>query len=325
MRRALLEWLCLGLVLLALALYLVYSLLDDHERIDAREQERLTHQCQVVSMNLSRQFSAINNALTGILEELPTWRKQRDGKALAAQHLKALNNAMPGVLTFLVLDASGTVEASDKAALVGRVLAQRDYFQAVLQKPSPTTLYVRPPFISTLGNFTMNLVRMVPGSQAQFDGLVIAALDAEEFKVLLDSVIYRPGIRASLIHGDGVPFLMAPNSKDVEGLDLVKPGSFFAQHMSSGRKANVFTGTASFIGDERMIALQTIQEPALAMDRPMVIAVDRRLQAMYASWNRGLIKSGVLLALLTLFSVTALLLHQKRRRQAASVSNKPSR
>lgn len=312
-RRPLLEWLFLCLLLIAIGGYFVYALNEDHDRIDAREAERLSHQCTVVSMNLSRQFSAINTALKGILIEVPTWRKQKGGQALAARQLKILNNAMPGVRTFLVLDAKGTVEASDKPELVGKDFSQRDYFKAILQKPNATTLYVGSRFITSRGNFTMNLVRMIPGPQGEFDGLVIAALDAEEFKVLLDSVIYRPGVRAALIHGDGVPFLMAPNSTDVEGSDLVKPGSFFTQHMSSGRNTSVFTGTFTYEGDERMVAFQTVQAPDLSMDKPMVIAVNRRLQAMYASWNREVFKYCLFFAVLTLLMATSLSLRQRRQ------------
>ena len=312
--RILWEWLILCFFLLALGGYLAYSLNENRLSIEARERDRLTQQCKVVGMNLGRQFASINMALTGILSEMPGWRKQKNGQALATRHLKALSDAMPSVMTFLIFDANGTVAASDKPGLVGKNFAQRDYFQAVLHSPSPTTLYVRPPFLSALGNFTMNLARMVPGPEGQFNGLVVAALDAEEFKVLLNSVLYRTDIRASLIHGDGVPFLTAPNSRNVDALDLVKPGSFLEQHMKSGRQMNVFTGTAYFIGDERMIALQTIMPEALSMDRPMVIAIDRRLQSLYANWDRNLLKNGQWFALLTLLSVIGLILHQRRRR-----------
>ncbi len=312
--HSLAEWLFLALVLLIVGGYLADSLNESRDRINARERDRLNHQCTVVSMNLSRQFITINTALTGILKEVPLWRKSNDGQALAELHLKALNNAMPGVLTFLVFDAQGTVQASDKPDLVGKNFAQREYYRAVMEHPNRSTLYVRPPFISSRGNLTMNLARMIPGPNGEFDGLVVAGLDAGEFKVLLDSVIYRPGIRAALIHGDGIPFLMAPNSKDVEGVDMVKPGSFFTRHMSSGRHANVFTGAFNFVGDERMVALQTIQDPALSMDTPMVIAVDRPLQAMYASWNREFLKSGVSFGVLTVLLASALFLHQRRRR-----------
>ncbi len=308
------EWLLLVLVLVAIGGDFGYTLYQNHGRIDVRERERLSHQGTVVSLNLSRQFSAINSTLKSILRETPDWKRHKDGQSLATQHLKALNDAMPGVLTFLILDADGTVQASDKSELVGKNFKHRDYFQAVLHKPSPGTLYVRPPFVSSLGNFTMNLARMIPGPAGEFDGIVIASLDAKEFKVLLDSVIYRPGIRAALIHGDGIPFLMSPNSKDVEGLDLTRPGSFFYRHMNSGRDANVFTGALNSVDDERMVALQTIQDPALSMDKPMVIAVDRRLQDMYASWNREVLRYCIAFGVLALVFVTSLLLYQRRRR-----------
>ncbi len=316
-RRSGLEWMLLFLVLSVIGGFFVYDLNRDRTRIETREKERLSHQCTVVNMNLSRQFKTINSALTGILRQAPSWRKSKDGLVVASQHLKTLNDAMPGVYTFIVFNADGTVEASDKPELVGQNFSHRDYFQAVLKNPNPSTLYVRPPFITSRGNFTMNLVRMIPGPQGEFAGLVVAALDAEEFKVLLDSVIYRPGIRAALIHGDGVPFLMAPNSKDVEGLDLVKPDSFFVKHLSSGRSANVFSGVFNYVGDERMVALQTVQDPSLSMDKPMVIVVDRRLQSMYASWNHEVFEYGVSISILALLLSAALLLHQRQRRLAA--------
>lgn len=312
--RTLLEWLSLGIIMLALGGFLAYSLTESRSRIDAREKERLTQQCRVVGMNLARQFGAINSALAGIVGELPSWRLLKDSQPFSAQHLRALNNAMPGVLTFIVLDAAGNVEASDRPELVGKNFAHRDYFQAVIDHPSATTLYVRPPFISLRGNFTMNLVRMVSGPQGQFDGLVIAALDTKEFKVLLDSVIYRTDIRASLIHGDGIPFLMAPHSKDADAIDLIKPGGFFDRHIKSGRKTSLLTGSINYVGDERMVALQTIQDPALSMDKPMVIAVDRTLQSMYANWNQDVLRNSLWYGLFALSSTIGLHFHQRRRR-----------
>lgn len=315
-RRSRWEWMLLALVLSVIGGFLAYDLGKDRTRIETRERERLSHQCMVVNMNLSRQFRTINLALTGILREVPSWRKSKEGPAFATQHLKTLNDAMPGVLTFLVFDANGTVEASDKSELVGQNFSHRDYFQTVAKAHNPATLFVLPPFITSRGNFTMNLARMIPGPQGEFAGVVVAALDAEEFKVLLDSVIYRSGIRAALIHGDGVPFLMAHNSKDVEGLDLVKPDSFFAQHLRSGRSTNVLSGVFNYVGDERMVALQTVQDPSLSMDKPMVIVVDRRLQSMYAGWNHEVFEYGLSVAALAILLAAALLLYQRQRRFA---------
>ena len=85
-RQTLKEWLVLDLVLLFIGACFAYLLNQDHDRVDAREKERLSHQCVVVSMNLSRQFSTINTALTGILVEVPNWRRKKDGQSLSDQH-----------------------------------------------------------------------------------------------------------------------------------------------------------------------------------------------------------------------------------------------
>jgi len=318
-RRSLLEWLYLVLALLAFGGYLAYSLYEDHIRVDARERERLAHQGVVVAENLGRQLNTINLALAGTLKEAPHWRKRKDGANLAAQHLKVLKDAMPGVLTLLILDRNGTVENSDKTELVGNNFAHREYFQTVLRNPKPDTLYLSSPFKTTLGRFTMNLMRMVPGPEGQFDGLVVAALDVDEFEILLNSILYRPDVRASLIHGDGTLFLTEPPSNNVSLLDLVKPGSFFTQHINSGQKTNVLTGAVKAAGDERMVALQTIQPAALSMDKPLVIAIERDMKSIFSRWNREALKNCKLLGLLALFAVMGLLFHQRWRRTFHSV------
>jgi diguanylate cyclase (GGDEF)-like protein/PAS domain S-box-containing protein len=231
----------------------------------------------------------------------------------AAQHLKTLKNAMPVVLVFLVFDAGGTVLASDKPELIGKNFAQSEYFQAALQRPNSSTLYVRPPFMSSRGSYAMNFARIVPDGLGKFDGLVVAGLDAEEFKVLLNSVLYRADTRASLIHSEGVPFLTAPNSIYVGGVDLVRPGSFFTQHINSGRETNVFSGTITFDGDERLIALQTIKPVSLAMDNSMVIAIDRPLKSILINWHRQALNFAAMFSTLLVVSGISLLFYQRRR------------
>ena len=307
------EWIGFVLIFLALFAYGYVSLANGHQRVQSREQERLTHQCDVVAMNLTRQFSAINSALVGIVKEVPGWRSTKNGSQLAAQHLRALNNAMPGVLTFLIFDADGTVRASDKQELVGVNFAAREYFQAVVQAPHSDRLYVRPPFTTKLGNFTMNLIRMIPNSTGAFDGMVVAGLDAEEFKVLLQSVVYRPDIKAALLHGDGVPFLMAPVSKYVGGLQLVEPGGLFSRHMQSGNVTDVFRGKIATDGEDKLVALQTISLKLLNSDMPMVIAVDRPWDSIFAGWTMDVYQAiGLFLALLV--SATVLLALRQRHR-----------
>ena len=307
------EWLAFALLFAVIGTYVTYALNESHDRVEARERERLTHQCEVVSLNLARQFAAIDAALVGITKEVPEWHKRKDGPSLAVQHLRALNNAMPGVMTFLIFDVDGTVRASDRQELVGENFSDREYFKAVRQAPDAGKLYVRQPFTTSRGNFTINLIRMIPDSNGGFGGMVVAGLDAEEFKVLLQSVLYRPDVKAALVHGDGVPYLMAPLSKAIGGIDIVQPGGFFQQHMQSGEVVDVFRGRVSAVEDERLVALQTIQPKSLNMDRPMVVAVSRPWDAIFVRWNKDVQNESLLFVLVAGSSAAFLILRQRRR------------
>jgi len=311
------EWLVFALLFAAGGAFWSLTLGDSHTRIETREEERLIHQCDVVAMNLTRQFTAINAALSGIVIEVPKWRTQKDGAQLAAQHLKALNNAMPGVLTFLIFDADGTIRASDKQQLVGLNFSSRDYFQAVVRDPHVDRLYVRPPFTTKLGNFTMNLIRMIPNATGAFDGMVVAGLDAEEFKVLLQSVLYRPDIKAALVHSDGVPFLMAPSSKHVGGLQLVEPGGLFSKHIQSGKITDIFRGKIASDGEEKLVALQTIALKSLNADKSMVVAVDRPWQSIFSRWKKDMYQAiGMYVALIL---AAAIVLNMRQRHRMAEL------
>lgn len=313
-RRSLNELLYVGLVLSVFAGYITYSLFQEHIRVEARERERLITQARVVAENLDSRLISTNLALASILREIPDWRRQNDGMKLAAQHMKALKDAMPGVLTLLLIDASGIVAASEKPDLVGRNVTQREYFKTVRSYPNPDTLYISVPFMTTRGNFTMNLVRMVPGPDGSFDGMVIAALDPNEFRILLSSVLYAPDMSASLIHGDGMLFLTSPDRQGVVGFDQEKPGSFFAQQLKSDQKANVFTGTGYASGDDSMVAMATVRPAALSMDKPLVIAAARDLQAVFADWRDDALKNGELFGFAALFAVLGLIYYQKQWR-----------
>ncbi len=312
-RKSLLEWLSVSLVLMTLGGYLAYSLYLDHQRIEAQEGERLLDQNQLIAENLGRQLSAINLALASVQGEFPEWRRQKDGWKLATRHLQALKNAMPGVITLFILDAEGRVFSADKPGLVGRNFAQREYFQTAQRQPNPATLYLSPPFMTALDHFTMNLTRVLPGPGTRFGGIVVAGLDPEAFKVLLASALYRRDMRATLIHGDGTLFLTVPDKLGLIGADMAKPGSFFSQHAQSGRKASLFKGTSFALGDERLVAMLTIQPQALALDKPLVVAIGRDLTAIFVDWQGELYRQGGMFEAAVLFALLGTYLYQKRR------------
>jgi diguanylate cyclase (GGDEF)-like protein len=315
-RRFLILWLILGLVLLSLGWAIGYSITHEYDRIDYMERERLTTQAKVVDTNVERQLVALNLALMSIRNDLLYWKAQKESKVLVNRHLQALSDAMPGVRTLIITDAEGTISASNRKELIGLNFREREYFRAARQGLNPNTLYMSPPFKTTLGIFSMNVVKVILDAHGTFAGIVSATLDPEFFSVLLNSVLYSPGMRASLIHGDGKIFVEVPDRKDLAGMDLAKPGSRYTLHVKSGQTANLFAaGRAYSTGDERMSAWRTIRPAALLMDKPLMVSVNRDMRGIFAPWRRGAFRQGGLFGVLLLASLFGLYFYQQRQQK----------
>ncbi|MBA3033620.1 MAG: response regulator [Gammaproteobacteria bacterium] len=310
------EWLLLTAALLVLGGFVAYSLFEEHSAVGSRERERLAAQAKVIHDNLGRQLFAINRALANVRDELPVWEKEKSGMALANRRLGAFTDALTGVRTMLTIDALGTVRASSRTEFVGMNFSHRDYFQAARNNPHPDSLYVSPPFKSVLGPYIFSVTRMIVGPQGEFAGVVTAAIDPQEFKILLGSVLYAPDMWASIAHGNGTLFMRLPDPEGVAGTDMKAPGSFFTQHMASGQMATVLTGITHGADGQRMAAHQTVQPAGLFMDNALVVAVARDVDALYAPWRQEVRARGALFGLLLLSSVTGLYLLQRRRRSA---------
>lgn len=207
---------------------------------------------------------------------------------MANLHLQAMSDAMLGVRTLHITDAEGTVLASNRNELIGLNFREREYFRAARQGRNPAMLYISPPFKTVIGFFAMNAVKAIIDAQDTFAGIVSSTLDPEYCTVLLNSVLYTSGMRASLIHGDGKIFVEAPDRKDLAGMDLAKPGSRYTLHVKSGQKGNLFAaGRAYSTGDERVSAWRTIRPASLFMDKPLMVSINRDMRVIFAPWRRG--------------------------------------
>ena len=308
------HWLLVGVGLAALGAALLFNAHREHSRIEAAERERLTTQSKVIEDNLARQLTAINLSLESIMAELPSWQGSAAGREEAVRNLKTLDAAMPSVRSFLVLDAHGSVTLSDLAELVGRDLSQREYFQTAVRSLNPKTLYVSSPFKTVLGNFVITVSRVFFDKGGKCAGVVAASVDPVEIQILLSSVRYTDDMRLRLLHGDGKVFVVEPALADVLGRDLSASSSFFSHHVKSGAPLNYFNAASVSTGDERLAVLRTIAPPELAMDKPLVIAISRNAEALFAQWHRDIRNQILSYALLVLLSVAGLLF---LRRQSA--------
>lgn len=306
------QWLILGAALIGLGSAVAYQLTEDRGRVQSLEQDRLQHQARVIERNSVQNLIAIDQMLVGLRKQL-----QNDGpERKLNERLKTLTDAMPGVRTVTILDAAGKVIASDRAELIGQNFSQREYFKVPRRNPDANRLNLSPPFRSVLGDLVINVTKAMINSRGKFSGIVSATLDPEYFDTLLDSVLYAPDMRTSLVHWNGDVFMSKPEQIGMDGKDPAPPDVNFTLHKANGEAANIFMDSTAASGERRMVALKTINSPELKLDTPLVVSTSRDLGAIYADWRRRLIVDSSLYGVLVLFSILALYVFQRRQRES---------
>ena len=307
------QWGILFLILFILVGATAANLYVARQRVEANERERLLTQARVVRENLQANLTAISEVLRGLRDDI----RQRPADPRLNEQLRLLTAAMPGIRTLIVLDGQGVVQASNRLNLAGVNLAHRDYFHAARQSADSGQFFVSPPFLTMLNVYGVLVAQTVREADGRFGGLVAAVLDPKYFETLLGSVLYAEDMWTALAHGDGLQFVMVPNREGQIGKNLAQPGSFFSRHRDSGNEVDVFTGTVYATGEERMMAIQTIYVPAIGQDKPLVVAVGRDLDAVFAGWRRGVVVQATLVALIAVGSVLGLWLFRRRQRDFA--------
>jgi hypothetical protein len=120
-------------------------------------------------------------------------------------------------------------------------------------------------------------------------------------------------MRTALIHGDGRVFLNMPPHEEILGKDLATPGSLFSRHKQSGLPGTLVSGRALATGEDRMVAMRTVDRADLRMDKPLVVAVSRELSAVYMTWRGKAWRHTAFLAVVLLAMGFGLFFSQRRR------------
>lgn len=310
------QWLGLGFALFVLFAIITINLYRDHGRTAEREQERLSTQARVVAENIEFQLSTINLVLKRVVKDIASSNKGlAENEVAQPSYLATLVDALPGIRTIGILDASGNMVAASRKELIGKDLSHRNYVSTVKQQPNVNTLYVSPPFRSMLSPYILNVTRVIPGNGGTFAGMVTITLDPEYFSTLMASVLYAPGMWDTLIHDDGAVFLMEPKQNKLADSNLAQPGSLFVLHRDSGQQATVMTGNALMVDKVQMVAQRTINPPRLNMDKPLVIAVGRNVDDIFALWWHDLVFRAVFFVLVSVFSCLLLRAYQSGQRR----------
>ncbi|MDZ5633782.1 response regulator [Janthinobacterium sp. GMG1] len=318
-RRRLIEWLFLLLGLLIVAAALAYAHLAEASRHDAAERERLSVLTALLAKNIEVDLAATNLVLDGVIRDYLAAGAAPDAGQALPRRLAALVDAMPGVRTMLVIDASGKPVATNIPELAGQDFSRRGYFQTARDAPDARMLYISAPFLSFKRDLVITASRMVQDRQGRFAGVVVATFDREYFTAKFRTAMYAADVWAVVVHGDGLQFLNYP-ARSANGANMDVPGSFLRRFRDSGFQAGVLSGVeiAGAGASPRVMAMATIAPPALHMDRALIIGLSREEAAIAAPLRRQALGYILGFAMLALAAAGLLFWSQRRRRQQAA-------
>ena len=314
-----LETLVLVAALSVLATYVGGNLYSRYTRIQELQRERANSATKFIAANLEAELVAIDNVLRSVRQDLTEQGWKGAGGKEFNRRLKNFDDAMPSIRSIFVLDAEGTVIASDRPEIIGKNFREREYFQVPQRSADPSVLYMSQPYMTTRGDLNVAFSRMVADDRGAFAGVVAAALDPSYFKTLLDSVRYAPDVWASLVHGEGKLFLTIPVRSELAGQNLKVPGSMFSRHVESGQTNTVFSGIIFSTGEDRIIAQRTFQPSTLSLNKPFVIAVATDLKAHVSGLRSDIVVQMGLFFLLAFGSIFGLRLHHRRERRSVEI------
>lgn len=310
LRRYRTEWWGLILGLLLIGSLLGLDLYNAYQDTLQTAQARLLHNLNIVEINLSRRMQSTSSALDVVIEEI---RAGQTSPATMNPRLSAMVAAQYGVRTMVWVDGKGTVVASNRREIIGQNFRDSERYSTIRQAADPGVLHLSAPYVTSLGNYSMSIGKMVPGPQGRFDGYVLAILDTEYFSVLLESILYAPDVHVGLIHGDGKLIFRAPDREKVVGVDLsARPDSLFNRFVKNGKERDIVSGLASATQVERMIAFSFIRPLNVKSDKALVASIDRNLSVVLAPWIRDLELRAGLFAVIAGVTLLGLYLYQRR-------------
>ncbi len=310
--RVMQDRLLLALLLAAVGAFGVWDRSTEHRSVTAEQRQLLAAQALAVDENLSRQLAGAAAALRGAREDLA---RQQPGELAERSFrlFKALSDAMPGVSAMALLDEQDRVLGASRSDLNSNSFGTPDSLQLMRALTDPDVLWLSPPVINAAGALAMNLAIAVPGPAGAPKGHIVATLDPEYFRVSLRAVLYAPDMWASVGHGDCGVLIFEPPRDKLLVTNVNLPGSLFRRHLDTGQVARVLSGRVAATGEQRMMAQRTMQPGGLGLNKPMIIAVSRSLDAMYAPWRQQTLGYAVLYLLFVLLASGALVMLQRRQ------------
>ncbi len=235
----------------------------------------------IVDEQTSRSIQSVDQQLELAADALGDLERAGALNAASARTLLQQRAAvLPFVRAIWTLDRQGRIQFDSDEGNIGVDLSDRDYYQ-VYRSRAGTGFYLGNPVRSrSLGTWLISAARPLAGSDGQFAGAIVAAIEPPYFDRLWQPIAKESGGAVSLLRGDGTILLRSPMDDNAIGRRF-EAGPLFTQHLPLApvgvyRVASPVDGTARHIAYRRLAG------------RPdLVIVIGRSIDAILAPW-RGL-------------------------------------
>ncbi|MGH8687787.1 MAG: hybrid sensor histidine kinase/response regulator [Burkholderiales bacterium] len=287
----------LGIVLVAIN---VASAVWDANKARERTERRTQRELANITRVLAEQTAASLDAVDVILRDLV----RTGGASEVARDIPRLREEfahVPTIATVLVLDAAGRVVArTGEMPALEPDLARHVGFAAHRRSRSDT-LHLSEPYPTGLAgeHWRVLLSRRLDRRDGAFDGVVVAAIEAEVFDRLYRSIDLGQGSFISLLTDGGMFLSRVPGPLGIRGKEIAT-----ARGMAEVGKTGRFDGwsTSPVTGEPVLLSALAVRS------FPLVVVSGSSGAAVHAAWrdeawqifDRTLLTSAAMLALIAL-------------------------
>ena len=246
----------------------------------------------VVEQHTARTFQAVNLTLAAVGDAHQLAPRPEKNHPQFQQMMARRLKDLPFVRAIFAIGPDGWIlHDTDYPATPQVSLADRPYFRAHKLDPmlAPT---VWPPLLSRSGAGWFLPVTQALSRSADFEGVVVAALQAEQFREQFRSIGLAEAYLISLFHLDGTLVASHPERAADVGKRFGELALFSRLPLEA---SGSFWTKQSMLGGERMVSYRIVQ------GAPFVVRVSRSKNDALAEWRRTATGAAVAMLILTIF------------------------
>ncbi|MDT7839022.1 ATP-binding protein [Aquabacterium sp. OR-4] len=307
------RWLPAGLLALV-GLLVGWQIYEDHRAVTENQREFIVAQANAVADTLQRELGSAVAGMRPLRDDI-----QRSPPAqwagLWTRPIEGVGQGLGLVRSLLLVERGGTVVAGSRPVSA----AVRQALPALLRQAAgpqdPGRLLTLPVWDGPGAQAVLLLGLALAGSDGAPLGMLVAQIDTAQLAAALRAVRHNADTFVALAHAQGVLLALDAPRPVVWSQPLGAAGSFLRRHLDSGQSLTVLTGRAQLDSTEQLMVQRRVTPDAADIDQPLVLALSRTVDAIYAPWFKHLYAYLGLYALLVLLTLASDAMLRRRRQE----------